>query len=46
MGVLYFANLLDAYVSAHLYDFDISPNLSTRPGAPSQVGLAIRFKLR
>jgi hypothetical protein len=29
MGVLYFLNLVDAYVDAHLYDFDVSPELTS-----------------
>lgn len=28
MGFLYFLNLVDAYVGAHLYDFDVSPELT------------------
>jgi hypothetical protein len=28
MGVLYFLNLVDAYVDAQLYDFDVSPELT------------------
>jgi hypothetical protein len=28
MGFLYFLNLVDAYVGAHLYDFDVSPDLT------------------
>lgn len=28
MGFLYFLNLVDAYVDAHLYDFDVSPELT------------------
>lgn len=27
LGALYFMNLIDAYVGAHLYDFDVSPDL-------------------
>jgi len=27
LGALYFLNLLDAYVGANLYDFDVGPNL-------------------
>lgn len=27
LGALYFLNLVDAYVSAQLYDFDVSPDL-------------------
>lgn len=27
LGVLYFINLVDAYVGANLYDFDVSPDL-------------------
>jgi hypothetical protein len=29
LGALYFANLLDAYIGANLYDFNVSPDLST-----------------
>jgi hypothetical protein len=29
MGFLYFFNLVDAYVGAHLYDFDVSPELTS-----------------
>lgn len=28
LGALYFLNLVDAYVGAHLYDFDVSPDLA------------------
>ena len=28
MGALYFLNLVDAYVDGHLYDFDVSPELT------------------
>jgi hypothetical protein len=28
MGFLYFLNLVDAYVDGHLYDFDVSPDLT------------------
>ena len=28
LGALYFLNLIDAYVGAHLYDFDVTPDLS------------------
>ncbi len=27
LGALYFLNLVDAYVGAHLYDFDVTPDL-------------------
>ncbi len=27
LGALYFLNVVDAYVGAHLYDFDVSPDL-------------------
>ena len=29
LGALYFLNLVDAYVGAQLYDFDVSPDLSS-----------------
>ena len=38
MGILYFANIIDAYVSARLYDFDVSPDLSNK-------GAKISFKI-
>jgi hypothetical protein len=41
MSALYLANLVDAYVSAHLYDFDVSPNL----GPQGQPGLMLQYKL-
>lgn len=45
MGVLYLANIVDAYVSAHLYDFDVSPNLSSTGDGTSRLGFTFRWKL-
>lgn len=33
---IYLICILDAYVDAHLYDFDISPDLSIAPAAPGE----------
>ena len=41
LGVLYLANIIDAYIGAHLYDFDVSPNL----GEDGQVGVKLKLKL-
>lgn len=30
-GLVYLANLIDAYISAHLYDFDVSDNAAISP---------------
>jgi hypothetical protein len=30
MGLLYFVNILDAYVDAHLYDFEVGESLSVQ----------------
>ena len=41
LGVLYLANIIDAYVGAHLYDFDVTPNLGqngfTQPGVTATI---------
>ena len=35
LGALYFLNLIDAYVGAHLYDFEVTPDLAcNRPFDP------------
>jgi len=44
MGALYILNIVDAYAGAHLYDFNVSPDLSV--GAvvsPRSVALRFRF---
>lgn len=44
IGILYFANVLDAYVDASLHDFDVSDDLSIQFGTTSRgVSLSIRF---
>ncbi len=42
LGALYFLNLVDAYVGASLYDFDVSPDL----GADGRVYPRVRGTLR
>ncbi|HUL44259.1 MAG TPA: DUF5683 domain-containing protein [Bacteroidota bacterium] len=44
LGGLYFLNLLDAYVGAHLYDFDVSPDLSLDGRFTPKVTATIRFR--
>ena len=39
--ILYVLNIVDAYVDASLYSFDVSPALSLR-GVPAR-GLTVRF---
>lgn len=41
MGVLYIANILDAYIAAHLYDFDVTPDL----GEQGQVSVKLKLRL-
>jgi hypothetical protein len=43
-GILYLANLIDAYVTASLYDFDVSDDLSLHVGSDGQV-LTLRWRL-
>jgi hypothetical protein len=43
-GILYLANLVDAYVTASLYDFDVSDDLSLHIGSEGQV-LTLRWRL-
>ncbi len=45
LGGLYFLNLVDAYVGAHLYDFDVSPELSADGRIVPKVtaSLCVRF---
>ena len=44
LGALYFLNLLDAYVGANLYDFDVSPDLGTDGKISPRVTATIRLK--
>ena len=44
LGALYFLNLVDAYVSAQLYDFDVSPDLGSGGGAMPRVTATIRWR--
>jgi hypothetical protein len=43
-GILYLANLIDAYVTASLYDFDVSDDLSLHIVSEGQV-LTLRWRL-
>jgi hypothetical protein len=43
IGGLYFLNLLDAYVGAHLYDFDVSPDLTADGTVVPRVTATVRF---
>ena len=45
LGALYFVNLVDAYVGAHLYDFDVTPELSSDGKIVPKVTATIRLKL-
>ena len=45
LGALYFVNLVDAYVGAHLYDFDVSPDLTSDGRIVPKVTATIRWKL-
>lgn len=44
IGALYFLNLVDAYVTASLFDFDVSPNLSGAARGYPSVNATIRLK--
>jgi hypothetical protein len=44
IGVLYIANILDAYIAAHLYDFDVSPNLGEQNQGMSQFNVKLRYR--
>lgn len=44
-GILYLANILDAYVDAHLFEFDVSENLGIRVG-PDRQQVAVKINLR
>jgi hypothetical protein len=45
LGVLYALNILDAYVGANLYDFDVSPDLSQNGKIVPKVTATIKVKL-
>ncbi len=45
LGALYFVNLVDAYVGAHLYDFDVTPDLSADGKLVPKVTATIRWRL-
>lgn len=44
LGALYVVNLVDAYVGAHLYDFDVSPDLGLDGSVSPRVMATIRVK--
>jgi hypothetical protein len=44
MGGLYFLNLIDAYVGANLYDFDVSSDLGANGRPTPRVTGTIRFR--
>ncbi len=44
LGALYFLNLLDAYVGANLYDFNVTPDLSLDGRVGGRVSASIRVK--
>lgn len=43
LGALYFLNLVDAYVGANLYDFNVSPELGTDGAVVPKVIVTIHF---
>jgi len=46
LGALYFLNLLDAYVGANLYDFNVSPDLSLDGRIGGKVTASFRWNFR
>lgn len=44
LGALYFLNLVDAYVGANLYDFDVSPDLTADGRLVPKVTATVRVK--
>lgn len=44
LGALYMLNLVDAYAGAHLYDFDVSPDLTLDGRLVPKVTATIRLK--
>jgi len=45
LGALYFLNLVDAYVGAHLYDFDVSPDLGADGRVVPRATITFRLML-
>ncbi len=43
LGVMYLLNLVDAYVGANLYDFDVGPDLGAN-GAPPRTAVTLRWR--
>lgn len=44
LGALYLLNMVDAYVGAHLYDFDVSPDLAADGRLYPRVTASVRFR--
>ena len=44
LGALYIVNLVDAYVGAHLYDFDVTPTLSLDSRQQLFAAASIRYR--
>lgn len=44
LGVLYVLNLVDAYAGAHLYDFNVSPDLSLNGRVVPKVTATVRLR--
>jgi hypothetical protein len=49
MGAVVLLSMLDAYIDAHLYDFDAGPDLSMRVGSlkatqPASIGLSLQAR--
>ncbi|MBI1805738.1 MAG: hypothetical protein HYR76_01650 [Ignavibacteria bacterium] len=44
LGALYFLNLVDAYVGAHLYDFDVGPELMLNGEVVPKVKATVRLR--
>lgn len=44
LGALYVLNLVDAYAGAHLYDFDVSPQLASDPRGFPSFHASVRIK--
>lgn len=45
LGGLYVLNLIDAYVGAHLYDFDVTPDLGVGGRIVPKITATVRFRL-
>ncbi|MBI3192996.1 MAG: hypothetical protein HYZ34_00855 [Ignavibacteriae bacterium] len=44
LGVLYFVNVIDAYVGANLYDFEVTPDLGSDGRVLPRVTASIKYK--